>query len=191
MSQAPAVTQAPKRSRPLWLRALKVLTILVLVAVAAIVFVGYAVLDGRYDVAREVTIKAPPPAVHKQVGDLREWPNWLPFTKHDPSVKTTIEQPTGVGARQHWTSDNGAGKLEFTASDPEKGIEYKMLFDEKWASQGYLTYTRTGDETRVTWRMTGQNDGFLGRWMAAAMPAMVGPMFEEGLQDLKAKVEPE
>jgi hypothetical protein len=37
--------------------------------------------------------------------------------------------------------------------------------------------------------MTGENDGLLGRWMAAAMPTMIGPMFDEGLADLKHKVE--
>ena len=37
--------------------------------------------------------------------------------------------------------------------------------------------------------MTGQNGDFVGKWMAFAMPYMVGPMFEEGLLDLKNKVE--
>jgi hypothetical protein len=37
--------------------------------------------------------------------------------------------------------------------------------------------------------MTGQYDDFMGKWMAAAMPSMVGPMFEEGLLDLKNQVE--
>ena len=163
--------------------------LLVLVAVAVFLGVGFFVLDGKYDVSRAITIKAPPAAVHQQVGDLREWPNWLPFTKRDPSVKTTIDQPTGVGANQHWTGKGGVGKLTFTASDPEKGIEFAMVFDEKWTSKGSLTYDPSGDETRVTWRMTGQNGDFMGKWMAAAMGAMVGPVFEEGLGDLKTKVE--
>src|SRR5437868_11002807 len=162
---------------------------LLLLLVAAVVVIGQFVLDGKYDITRQIAIKAPPAEVHKQVGDLREWPNWLPFTKHDASVKTTIDQPTGVGAHQHWTSNSGAGKLTFTGSDEAKGVEFTMLFDEKWASQGTLTYARTGDETRVTWRMAGQNNDFLGKWMALAMGPMVGPMFEEGLADLKAKVE--
>ena len=109
--------------------------------------------------------------------------------KHDPSVNTTIEQPTGVGAKQHWTSKNGNGELEFTASDEEKGIEYTMLFDKKYASKGSMSYTKAGDDTRVTWRMTGQNDDFVGKWMAFAMPYMMRPMFDEGLVDLKNKVE--
>ena len=163
--------------------------ILLLLAVAVIVVIGQFVLDGKYDLTREIAIKAPPAEVHKQVGDLREWPNWLPFTKHDQSVRTTIDQPTGVGAHQHWTGKDGTGKLTFTASDEQKGIEYSMLFDEKWASNGSMTYARSGDETRVTWRMTGQNNDFMGKWMALLMGPMVGPMFEEGLADLKTKVE--
>jgi hypothetical protein len=125
------------------------------------------------------------------VGDLREWPNWLPFTKpiHDATVKTTIVQPTGVGANQHWTSKNGNGELTFTASDEAKGIEFDMLFDKTFASKGSLTYKKAGDDTIVTWRMHGQNDGILGHWMAFAMTQMMGPMFDEGLADLKKKVE--
>ena len=134
-------------------------------------------------------VSAAAQAVHKQVGDLNQWPNWLPFTKDDKTVQVTIDKPTGVGASQHWTGNRGKGKLTFTASDEDKGIEYDMVMDDKWTSKGTISYAKSGDETRVTWRMTGQNDDFLGKWMAVAMPHMVGPMFEEGLADLKAKVE--
>jgi uncharacterized protein YndB with AHSA1/START domain len=178
-----------KKSRSIWFNLLKWTSVLLVAAVVTLVGVGLFVLDGKYDVAREVTITAPPEAIHRQIGDLREWPNWLPFTKHDQSVQTTIDQPTGVGAHQHWTSKDGTGKLTFTASDEQKGIEYAMLFDEKWASQGSMTYARSGDATRVTWRMTGQNNDLMGKWMALLMGPMVGPMFEEGLADLKTKVE--
>lgn len=163
--------------------------VLLLLVVAAVVVIGQFVLDGKYDVSRAIAINAPPAEVHKQVGDLREWPNWLPFIKHDPSVNTTIEQPTGVGAKQHWTGKGGNGELNFTTSDEDKGIEFDMLFDKKYASKGSLKYAKEGDGTRVTWRMTGQNDDFMGKWMAFAMPYMVGPYFEEGLVDLKKKVE--
>ena len=162
--------------------------VLLLLVVAAVVVIGQFVLDGKYDITREIAIKAPPAEIHKQVGDLREWPNWLPFTKHDPSVKTEIEKPTGVGASQTWTSKNGNGELKFTKAD-EKEVAWDMLFDKKYASKGSLSYARAGDDTRVAWRMHGQNDDFMGKWMAVAMPYMVGPMFDEGLVDLKKKVE--
>ena len=167
----------------------KLTLLLILVIVVAALAVGFLVLDGKYDLSREITIKASPQDVHKQVGDLREWPNWLPFTKQDPSIKTTIETPTGVDASQHWTGKSGNGELKFTASDEETGIKFEMVFDEKYKSKGAITYARSGDETHVTWHMNGQNDDFTGKWFAAAMPYMVGPMFEEGLADLKKNVE--
>ncbi|MFO0810097.1 MAG: SRPBCC family protein [Gemmataceae bacterium] len=179
----------PTKKRSLLFRIFRGLVVLALLAVAAFVGVGLFVLDGKYELARDIVIKAPPEAVHKQVGDLREWPNWLPFTKHDKTVKTTIEQPTGVGANEHWTSDNGNGKLKFTASDEQKGIEFDMLFDEKYPAKGTISYAKAGDDTRVTWHMSGQNNDFIGRWMALIMAPMMGPMFQEGLTDLKTKVE--
>jgi uncharacterized protein YndB with AHSA1/START domain len=183
------MTEMPVRRRSKWKTALKWTLVVALLAVAAFVGVGLFVLDGKYDLSREIAIKAPPEAVHAQVGDLREWPNWLPFTKHDKTVVTTIEKPTGVDAHQHWTSKNGTGELTFTSSDDQKGIEFTMLFDGKWSSQGSITYAKSGEDTRVTWRMFGQNNDLMGKWMALAMGTMMGPMFEEGLADLKKKVE--
>lgn len=183
------MAEPEKKSGSILFTILKALLLLVLVLAAVFIGVGLFVLDGKYDVSRAITIKAPPQAIHQQVGDLRQWPNWLPFTKHDSSVETTVEKPTGVGAAQHWTGKHGSGKLTFIASDEDKGVEWTMLFDEKFPAKGSMTYVKSGDETVVTWRMTGQNDGLIGKWMAAAMPTMVGPMFEEGLADLKKKVE--
>jgi uncharacterized protein YndB with AHSA1/START domain len=183
------VSEAPKKSRSLFVRVLKWVGLVVLAVVVAVVVIGLFILDGKFELARETTINAPPEAVYKQVGDLREWPNWLPFTKHDKSVNTTIEQPTGVGAYQHWTSDHGNGKLKFTKADEATGVAYDMTFDEKWPSKGEFVFAKAGDGTRVTWKMSGQYTDFMGKWMAVFMPKMVGGMFEEGLADLKAKVE--
>jgi hypothetical protein len=168
---------------------LKVVVLTVALLAIAFVGIGQFVLDGKYDIARETTINAKPEAVHAQVGDLREWPNWLPFTKHDKTYKTEIEQATGVGAHQHWSNGRSSGELTFTKSDPEKGIEYDMLFDGKIPSKGSLLYTPAGDATKVTWRMWGQNDGLMGHWMGWLMPKIMPALFDEGLADLKAKVE--
>jgi uncharacterized protein YndB with AHSA1/START domain len=183
------MSEEPKKSGSCLFTLLKLVLLLIVLVVGAVVVIGFFVLDGRFEVSREITIKAPPETIHKEVGDLREWPNWLPFTKHDTSIKVTIDTPTGVGAHETWTGKDSSGELTFTSSDPEKGIEFTMVFDGKYKSQGAITYAKSGDDTRVTWRMMGQNDDFVGKWLAAATPTMVGPMFDEGLQALKAKVE--
>lgn len=187
-ASAPAAPPATKPRSTLG-KILRLLVLAVALLVTAFVLTGLFVLDGKYELSRETTINAPPEAVHKQVGDLREWPNWLPFTKQDPSVKTTIDKPTGVGAHQHWTSDNGSGELTFTASDQQKGIEFDMLFDKKYPAKGTFSYEKVGGGTKVGWHMAGKNEDFVGRWMALAMEPMMGPMFEQGLADMKSKVE--
>jgi uncharacterized protein YndB with AHSA1/START domain len=179
----------PQKKSSFLFKVAKVVLVLFLVAVLAIGGVGVFVLDGKYELSRETVIKAPPAAVYAQVGDLNQWPNWLPFSKHDPSVQTTVDKATGVGAHQTWTSKNGNGELTFTKADEDSGVAWDMNFDKKYDSKGSMTFTREGDDTRVVWRMTGQNNNFVGKWLALAMPTMVGPMFEEGLTDLKNKVE--
>ncbi len=179
----------PRAKSPIWVRLLKWIAILVILLVAVFIGVGQFVLDGKYDFSRDIMIKASPQDVHKLVGDLREWPKWSPFTKHDKTLKTTIEKPTGVGAHQQWTGDSGNGELTFTASDEEKGTEFDMRFDEKYDAKGSLTYRKEGEDTRVTWRMFGQNDGLVGRWFAVLTKLLMTPMFDEGLADLKKKVE--
>ncbi len=179
----------PKKKGSMLVKLLKLFVLVVLLCVAAFVGVGLFVLDGKYEVERSVVINADSDDVHKQVGDLRQWPNWLPFTKHEPTIVVKVDKPTGAGAHQTWTGQDGKGELTFTASDEDKGIEYDMVFDDKWKSKGKLLYEKSGDGTKVTWHMTGQNDDFVGKYFAALMPNMVGPMFEEGLADLKKKVE--
>lgn len=189
MSSAPSAP--PPRSTSLVGKIFRVVLLLVLLLVAVFLGVGLYVLDGKYEVTRSITIKASPAQVHAYVGDLTQWPHWLPFTKphHDASVKVTIVQPTGVGAKQQWIGQSGNGELTFTASDEKQGIAFDMLFDKKYASRGAISYTPSGDATQVVWRMSGQNDDLLGKWFAAAMPYMVGPMFDEGLGDLKKLAE--
>jgi Polyketide cyclase / dehydrase and lipid transport len=183
------MTDPQKKPRSLIVRLLKWFAILIILLVGIFVGVGQFVLDGKFDVSRETTIKASPESVHKLVGDLREWPKWLPFTKHDKTIKTDIVQPTGVGANQSWVGDTGKGKLTFTASDEAKGIEFDLVLHEVYPSKGSLTYKKTGDDTVVVWRMHGQSDGLIGHWLAFATPTLVGPMFDEGLADLKKEAE--
>lgn len=66
------MSEPEKKPRSFLFKAFKVILLLLVLAVAAFVGLGLFVLDGKCEIARETTIKAPPEAVHKQVGDLRE-----------------------------------------------------------------------------------------------------------------------
>ena len=54
----------------------------------------------NFSIARSATIKAPPDKIYGIISDFRQWPNWSPWQKLDPGMKTTVSGPaTGKGCR--------------------------------------------------------------------------------------------
>lgn len=176
---------------------MKKLLVVLIVLVVVLGAIGY-VTPKDYQVAKSITIDAPPAAVHAYVGDLQRWPEWTPWAEHDASLETTYgAKTTGVGAHQSWTSEGGDGELTLTMSDPAKGIAYDMAFIDEEAripATSAMTYEPAADGgTVVTWTMQGTWDGavppVMDGWMKILSPMMIGGMFDEGLANLKSRVE--
>ncbi len=85
-------------------------TLLVLLAVLATVFLGVGLaLPDRARVERSVLIDASPATVYTVLNGFRQFNRWSPWADIDPqTVYTYSGPPTGVGARQRWTSQNPA-----------------------------------------------------------------------------------
>lgn len=168
------------------IKLLKWVVALVVLLVVAVVLVGLF-LPKQYHVERSVTIDAPPEVVFKYLNDLEEWEHWEPWTAGDPSVAVTLgDQTTGVGANQSWTSESGKGTLEFTMADPDKGIAYDLEFEGFDPSTSEMTYEVVDGKTVVTWTMDGEiNTPVIGGYFVMMMDSMVGPMYENGLRNLK------
>ena len=163
------------------------IVLLFLVVMAAALF-----LDRSYAVQREVLIDGTPAAIHAYTGDLVQWAEWSPWIDADPTIVVTLgDQTTGVGASQSWTSAQGPGELTFTKSTPES-TTYDMTINfggNELHSQAWLDAAAEGASTRLTWRIEGTFDFFAGGFLAAAADPMIGPLYDHGLQKLKAKVE--
>jgi hypothetical protein len=173
------------------MKIVKWLAIILAVLIVLFVLVGLT-LPKDYNVERSVVIQAEPAVIHTLVGDLNAWEQWTPWVEADPTIKTTFgDKTTGVGASQTWTGDSGSGRLTFTQCSPDTGVLYDMSFEEgKYVSIGALDYKVVGGGTEVTWRMAGEMGGNpISRYFAAMMDAMVGPMFEKGLDKLKSASE--
>jgi hypothetical protein len=175
---------------------MKKLLMFILALVVIIAAVGFFA-PTEYDLARSVTIDAPPAAVHAYVGDLAKWPEWSPWEANDPSVKTTLgAQTTGVGATQTWTSESGDGELIFTACDPDTGVTYDMTFimeETRAPATATMSYKVVDGGTEVTWSMQGDMAEFMPPVFGGLMQLMsgmfIGADFEQGLTALKSKVE--
>ena len=158
-----------------------------------VVIVGVGLfLPSSYVVERDIVIQSGTGEIHVFVDDLTKWPEWGPWQEKDPSLVTTLGPVTaGVGAHQSWTGDSGTGALTLTASDPATGVEYDLSFEDgKYVYAAGFRYTPMTGATRVTWSMRG-DVGFdlAARYFGLFSDALVGPMFREGLENLKTTVE--
>ncbi len=171
----------------------KILIGIVVIIVAFLVVV--ALQPSSFRVARSATIAALPDAVFPQVNELKKWAAWNPWEKLDPNMKLTYTGPeSGTGASYSWigNKDVGEGRMTITESKPNDSVKFKLEFFKPMAgtSDAEFTFKPQGNQTEVTWAMTGKNN-----FMAKAfclfmdMDKMIGGQFEKGLADLKTIAE--
>jgi len=170
--------------------------ILVALAVIVLGFVGVvAMRPSEYRVARTATIAAPAPAVFAQVNDFHKWEAWNPWAKLDPAMKQAYAgTPAGAGAIYTWAGNRevGEGRMTMAESRPNEVIRITLEFLKPFAatSTAEFTFKPQGEQTVVTWSMTGENN-FIAKavHLFMNMDTMIGGMFEKGLAALKTAAE--
>jgi hypothetical protein len=151
-------------------------------------------LPSQYHVERSVVIAAKADAIHPWINNLKKWPEWSAWTAaKDPTLVYNYEGPEeGVGAISKWDAKKmGEGSMKLTESDPAKWVKFDLSFDHgKYLSKGTFTFEPAGDGTKVTWGMDGNvSRNPMDRYFSLLMDSMIGKDFEEGLGNLKQKVE--
>ena len=174
------------------------IALIVLAVIAAIVVLFVLVValrPAQFRIERSAKIAAPPAAVFAQVNDFHNWNAWSPWAKLDLAMKETYDgAAAGVGAKYAWNGNNkvGQGRMTIMESSPNSLIRTKLEFIKPFTCTniGEFTFQPEGNQTAVTWAMTGTNN-----FMAKAfglfmnMDNMIGGDFEKGLASLKLLTE--
>jgi hypothetical protein len=168
---------------------------IILIAVAVIVVVLIVVVATRpsdFRVTRTARVNAPAGVVFDNVNDLHKWEAWSPWAKVDPNAKSTYSgSPAGPGASMHWSGNNKVGEGRMTIADtrPNDVIHIKLEFLRpfKATNMAEFTFKPEGDQTVVTWTMSGKNN-FMGKafHLFVDCDKMVGKDFEKGLASLNS-----
>ncbi|ELR69451.1 hypothetical protein C900_04983 [Fulvivirga imtechensis AK7] len=152
-------------------------------------------LPAKTELERSIVINAPVESIFAEVNDLKKWPNWSPWNEMDPTMAMTYADKTaGEGASYSWEGDpniTGTGKLTITESRENEYIATDLDFGQQDTAIGYYTFENTGEGTKVTWGFeTDHGWNPLSRWIGAVfIEPMLGPTFEDGLENLKTHVE--
>ncbi len=171
----------------------KILLALVLILAALILVV--ATRPAEFRIARSHSIAAPPGVVFALVNDFHQWNAWSPWAKLDPAMQQThAGAPAGTGAIYSWAGNHavGEGRMTITDSRPSELIRIRLEFQKPFAALNTteFTFAPTGQQTTVTWNMTGTNN-FMARafGLFMNMDKMVGDDFEKGLVQMKVAAE--
>ncbi|MFE3754828.1 SRPBCC family protein [Nocardia tengchongensis] len=148
----------------------------------------------EFDIHRETVIKAAPARVQELVDDFHQWRKWSPWEDADPAMERVYSgADRGIGARYAWNGNRKAGRgdMEITSATADS-IGIALHFEKPFKATNRVTFEfrPQGDTTAVTWRMTGEQNGFMalfGKLMP--MDRLAGKDFEKGLAQLKAAAE--
>jgi carbon monoxide dehydrogenase subunit G len=170
----------------------------ILLALTFIAIILIVVIAGRPDeftVTRAANISAPPENVFPHVNDLHKWEAWSPWAKLDPNAKNSFEgAASGVGAAMSWDGNKkvGAGRMTIVESAPNNLIRIKLEFLKpfKATNTAEFTFKPDGNQTDVTWSMTGKNNFFFKAFgLFMDCDKMIGKDFEKGLASMKSVAE--
>jgi hypothetical protein len=173
------------------------LAVLLVIAVAIVagIVVAVATRPTNFRIIRVATFSVPLSYAFEQVNDLHKWEAWSPWAKMDPSMKRTYEgPPAGTGAIHSWKGNSkvGEGRMTITESRPSELVRIKLEFLKpfKATNTAEFTFKPVGEQTEVTWSMSGTNN-FFGKAfdLFMNMDKTVGADFERGLAAMKALLE--
>ena len=167
----------------------------VVIVLIAIIFIGGLFLPKSYSVSRSIDIAAKDSVVYKNIANFDNFLTWNPWSKMEPTAKTTIsgtpEQPEHL---YQWVGkETGEGQMKIVSVKPFEQVKMELKFIKPFESLANTQFdiSKTSDSTsKVTWTMGGENN-IISKWMCVfvSMDKMIGKDFEDGLKSLKEKSE--
>lgn len=184
------------------MKILKILGIIVLVI--GLLFLGalfFAPTSAHFE--REISINAPARVVFAEVSNMKTFNEWSPWYKMDPDAEYQWEGPSlGVGAKQIWYSNDqyvGNGYMMVSEAIPNEFVALEMGFDNNGnrdftdegeeKPQAAFVMSENGDNTLVKWTFDITGVSGTDKFMNWALPMFLGPAYEQGLADLKTRIE--
>ncbi|MEE2787943.1 MAG: SRPBCC family protein [Myxococcota bacterium] len=165
--------------------------VLLFVFVGLILGIGFT-LPNQFHVERTLVIDAPPATVFPYVNDLENWQRWDPWSQDDPRMVRTFTGGPGQGQTQSWMSQaSGTGTLEILESTPLRSAKLKLTTRAS-SYPRFLSFKLVdlGEKTQLTWAIDGENSMKpIGNYFGLGMNRYLGPMYEQGLSNLKSLVE--
>lgn len=168
----------------------------VLTAIVLLIVVLGIFAPNEYEVRRSIIINCPLPETFTYLKSIKNQDDWSPWKKKDPNMEQSFEGTDGeVGFISRWKGNKqvGEGEQEIVSIVENETIDTELRFFKPWKSQsiGHLLVDEVDPEhTLVTWGFTGRNPFPMNILILFVnFEKAVGKDFEEGLENLKKRLE--
>ncbi|WP_196889529.1 SRPBCC family protein [Aureivirga sp. CE67] len=163
------------------------LYIIIILIIGSVIYLS--TLSGKYNVFRTRIIKAPVSEVYATIDNLKTWEKWGPWNDQDSTIVYKYnDKTTGVNATYSWTSTiDGPGSITTNSEMPNKEIKQTLTFENRGSSEIIWYFTEYEGGTELTWQMKGELPFFF-RFMAGELSNSLGPMLEQGLDNIDSYV---
>jgi effector-binding domain-containing protein len=171
------------------MKVLKRILIAIVAIVLILVVIGFLLPRTRH-VERSVVIDAPPCAVFAQVNGFRHFNDWSPFVAVNPDAEYDFEGPDfGVGSKMTWTATDPSaetGSQTVVASTPYERVDVELDLGSQGVSQAAFLLQPENQGTRLTWTFdTDFGLNIIGRYFGLILDRQLGPLYAQGLANLK------
>ena len=165
----------------------------IIVPIIAILLIIPALLPSEFEVTRKIEINQPQESVYSYIVNLEAWPQWSPWMTEDPQASNKFHGIPGVvGSYQEWEGEIvGHGKQTLTQLQEPEYMQTKLEFfsPNRSTATGYMKIEPSGESVTLIWGMRGHLDYPFGRVFGFMIPEMLGKKFDQGLQNLKKRLE--
>ncbi|MEM9715580.1 MAG: SRPBCC family protein [Pseudomonadota bacterium] len=167
--------------------------ILVGILALAVLIAGVGMMMPRVvHVSRSMIIAGPIDTIYDEIVNLQRFTTWSPWADKDPDMAQDFNNIVGVGAVMTWSGNKavGSGKMEITETQKPNSAKLALDFGGMGTATAYWTLEDTGDAVLATWAVDADmGAGPIGRLMGPMMDKWIGADYEQGLLNLKAKIE--
>lgn len=175
------------------MKAVKIIILTILAILVLLVIAGF-LLPAEWSVSESVAIEAPAEEVYAYVADFRRWPEWTSWAAADPSMQYSYSgSDRGVGQVTEWSGESGSGRMEITAVDSLRRVDYYFSMDDgMFGAASTIRLDDEGGATTVTWSSEGDVGANLAaRYFMKLFTPYMSADYRAGLERLKGVAEGE
>lgn len=164
--------------------------IVLAVVVAAIVVGGAYALPGRATFERHTVIAAPAEKIFPLIGELANYPKWLPWMDRDPAMTYATDAASGKMTWNSAVPSIGEGTAEIGEVKLGESVALRVTGSRWQEAEMRLRLAAVEGGTGVTWTLSYPTSGIINRWREfLRLEDTTSPDLVAGLAKLKQLAE--